>query len=152
MSRRAKILIIVDVTVLAAFVVTGVVYLLLRDTDGTSSTLATPPGPPTTPHVTSAFVDWGPDVCPNFQFFDHLADSQLPGAVKNQLCWHDPNTPIAIGTYDDQSKLDNDVARLGGTHRYATGTDDSARIWVFVVLQRDESALGPLKKYGFTLH
>ena len=151
MSRRGKTIVIVDVIVLVALIVGTVLFVTLRDR-GESSNFVSTPVAPQQPHVSGAFFQWGPDVCPSFQFFDHLADAQLPGATKNQVCFREDNTAVAVGMYDDQAKLDGDLGRRGAGQHYATGTDDSDQRWLFLVLQGNQSVLSPLSRYGFTVH
>jgi hypothetical protein len=154
MSRRGKTLIVVDVAVVAALAVAGVVFLLRPDNPGSSSSLYTPQPILNTesPHVTGEYLDWLARVCPSLGVINDLPDKPLPNAHWSGMCFHNDNTPVLIGEYGEQVTLDNDVSRRPEPHHHATGIDASNRIYVFYVQQADPSPLEPLQTLGFQLH
>jgi hypothetical protein len=103
--------------------------------------------------MSSDSTDWVVAACHHGPVFPNPPDNPLPRAIKSALCSYNESSSILIGVYGEQSSLDNDVARRGGIHHYASGTDDSNQIWLFFVApQGDEAALAPLARFGFKLH
>ncbi|SEH61671.1 hypothetical protein SAMN04489835_2065 [Mycolicibacterium rutilum] len=154
LSRRTKIVIIVDLVVLA--VVLGAAVIFLGDpwskssTSDAASTTSTTTTAPESPLRTTYGLAWIVAACGGAMTLQDLPNSPLPQAQDYAVCLAPGSgASIVIGTYRNRSELDEDVADLKVAHRMATNTDDHGNAWLVVVEGDSVAPLQPLQRYGF---
>ncbi len=99
--------------------------------------------PPSTPD------DWLASVCRAGTFAD---GHTFPGAVRGGLCVSPQKGVIYIGKYASTFAVQNDLA-MGAGSSYATTTDSTGALWVFLAMgsNGDPSAVLPLRQFGFQI-
>ncbi|MGE2688246.1 hypothetical protein [Mycolicibacterium pulveris] len=154
LSRRTKIVILVDLLVVA--IVAAVAVVCLADpwvdssaSESAASTTTTVPASGS-PLQTTYGLAWIVAACGGAVTLQDLPQSPLPRAQDYAVCLAPGSfASIAIGAYRDQSERDDDVADLKRPHRYATHTDEHGNAWLVVVEGDDAAPLQPLQRYGF---
>jgi hypothetical protein len=148
--------------VLAAVV--AVVGLILGILHGKSSSGGWAPSPASAPSSTSK--DWVASVCRPGPLVNgggqtppgsNLTGSALPGATGQTACVSPTGHLILIGQFATSAAMEAAIASYGGA--YATTTDGSGTIWVFLSLGSGPTNVGtnytdvlsPLKRFGFQL-
>lgn len=167
MSRRGKILIILDLIVLTILAVVGGAWLMNQDRNSTGQTASsfTPMTPLTTtpPFQTSHGLAWVTAACGTPMPLDEEAVAQagggdwpsnlVPRAADWAICLTPPPAPpVVVSVYNNRSALNEDLASKGEAHHYAIRTDDSGQTWLFLVEGADASSLVALERYGFDVN
>lgn len=153
LSRRTKIIIVVDLIVLAIVVGAAAFYLGDPGSDSSSEPAALPStttSAPVSPLRTSYGLAWIVAACGGAMTLQDLPESPLPQAIDYAVCLAPGSgAAIAIGVYDEEAALDDDVADMRIPHRYATRVDDTGKHWLVVVEGDSAAPLQPLHRYGF---
>ncbi|WP_157890520.1 hypothetical protein [Mycolicibacterium goodii] len=159
MTRRGKIIIAVDLLLLAILgSVAWVVFALQSESPAADSTA--PASEPTTagfgpppmqrPFETADGFAWISAACGNPSLLENNGpNSLLPHAPDWGICGMPTSAPVLVGVYADRGASEADLAVIRATHRYASKIDNDGRTWVFVVEGVDASPLEPLARYGF---
>ncbi|GAT11429.1 hypothetical protein H7I77_14650 [Mycolicibacterium novocastrense] len=155
LTRRTKILVLVDVIVLATLLVAAVLYVTDPWSDSSSETIATSDtttAAPQSPLRTRYGLAWITAACGSRMVLEDSPQSPLPQAIDYVACIA-PGTidTIVIGAYDDEDTLDGDLAGMRTAHRHATHVDDNGKHWLVVVEGDSDVPLEPLRRYGFRI-
>ena len=155
LSRGTKIVIAVDLVVLAILLGVGAWYLTqsrsnpdAADAAPTSATTSPPPSPLQTSHG----LAWIVAACGGAMTLQNLPESPLPRAEDYAVCLAPGSgASMVIGAYDDGAALDDDVAEMRIPHRYATRVDDMDKHWLILVEGDSAAPLQPLQRYDFRI-
>lgn len=152
LSRRTKLVIAVDLAVLAILLGGAAAYLAnsRSDTSATSSATTTTTPIPGSPLKTPRGLAYIAAACGGAVTLQRLPESPLPRADDYAVCVAPTSgAAIAIGVYDDRAALDEDVADFGQAHRFVTHTDDDGAFWLALIEGDSAAPLAPLQRYGF---
>lgn len=154
-TRRTKIVVLVDVIVLAILSVGAVLYFTDPWSDSSSETVATS-GTTTaatqSPLRTPYGLAWIMAACGSPMVLQNPPQSPLPQSIDYVAC-NAPGTidTIVIGAYDHEEILVDDLAGMRTAHRHATHVDDNGKHWLVVIEGDSDVPLEPLRRYGFRI-
>ncbi|BBY45500.1 hypothetical protein [Mycolicibacterium celeriflavum] len=156
LSRRGKIVIVVDLVVLALLVAAAAIYFTMSRSDSSasdvSSAFPTTTSTSRSPLQTSYGLAWIVAACGGAMTLQDLPESPLPRAEDYVVCLApESGASMVIGVYDDGAALNDDVAEMRTAHRYATRVDDTEKHWLVLVEGDSAAPLQPLHRYGFRI-
>ncbi|RAV15161.1 hypothetical protein DQP55_07300 [Mycolicibacterium sp. GF69] len=153
LSRRTKLIIVVDLFVLVIVLAATAMYLGDQWSDSSSETAAstsTTTSAPVSSMQTSYGLAWIVAACGGAMTLQDLPESPLPRAQDYAVCLAPGSgASMAIGVYDDSAALEADVEDMRIPHRYATRVDDANKHWLVLVEGDSAAPLQPLQRYDF---
>lgn len=158
LSRRAKIVVVLDLFVLIVIVAVGAMLFICSEPSSHTQSKAVQPTStaPTRaiPSLESAEgLAWIVAACGSPLLIKDLPVPPLPRANESGICLAQlGSVPIAIGVYDDDALLRSDIADANKVSRYATRTGNNNENWLFLLEGHDAGPLESLERYGFSLH
>lgn len=99
----------------------------------------------------STSEDWIASVCKPGTYQNGKGGNVLSGSTGSAQCYGNAGGTIFVGTYDSEFRFNNAMARFPSNSRYATRSDNSGRLWVFVS-PNGYTDLQPLASFGFAVH